>query len=167
MQRNVIQVFIDHDLRQQSGPGQRPLKRLRRLRGQHDVARAALAGVFDTLVLDDEHLGRLVIELAGRLDADLVTRLAALRAEALEQRQFVTPRFATQRGRRPAPAMRLALATAFRGIRRGRRRRCRLGRGQFREQQRLVRIDRLHASATLQQGIEPLLHLGQLAPITP
>src|SRR5271157_1279526 len=99
MQRNMVQIFIDQNLRQQSRSRQRPLERLRRLRGQRDMARATLASILDALVLDDEHLRWLVIELAGRFDADLLTRLAALRAEALDQGQLVTPRFPTQ-GRR-------------------------------------------------------------------
>ena len=56
------------------GPGKPFVDRLRRLGGDGDLAFAALAGVLDVLVLDDEHLGRLVVVLLGGLDADLAAR---------------------------------------------------------------------------------------------
>jgi hypothetical protein len=117
-------------------------------------------------MLDDEHLGRLEIELVGGLDADLSTHGAAVGTNPLGRGQFMAPRFTPQVVRRMTPTVRSALATsAWWSLVRRRRRRCRLGLGQFREQQRLVRIERLLTPATPQQQIEPLAHLRQLATI--
>ena len=96
MQRNVILILVDDDLGQQARPRQALVDRLRRLGGDGHVAFAALAGVLDALVLDDEHLGRLVVVLLGRLDADLLTLVAALGAEPFGRGQFVTSRFVAQ-----------------------------------------------------------------------
>ena len=123
VQGKVIEILVDDDLGQQSGAGQPLVDRLRRLGGHGDLAFATLAGVLDLLVLDDEHLGRLVVVLFGGLDADLAAGVAALGAAAFRLRQFVTPLFATQMCRRLPPAVRLALAaSAGRLVRRRRRR---------------------------------------------
>jgi hypothetical protein len=71
-------------------------------------------------------------------------------------------------GRRPTPTVRLAFARLVRfRLDGGRRRRCGLRLGQLRKQQRLVRIDRLGSPISLQEGIEPLLQLGDGAAIPP
>jgi hypothetical protein len=46
-------------------------------------------------VHDDEDLRRLVVVLAGRLDTDFLTLLAAFRTEALGVTQLITPLFLT------------------------------------------------------------------------
>jgi len=80
VQRNVILILIDNDLCHEAGTGQATLDRLRRLGGHHYLAFAARAGVLDTLMLDDEDLGRLVVVLRGLVDADLGSFGAAVRA---------------------------------------------------------------------------------------
>ena len=118
-------------------------------------------------MLDDEHFGGLVVELAAGLDADLLTLLAALGAEPLGQRQLVATRLAAQVGRRPTPAVRLALSGAAAILPRPAAARRGFGLGHLRKQQRLIGVDAVAAPAALQQGVEPLLQLGELATITP
>ena len=168
MQRNVILIFIDDDLRQQARPRQCLVERLRRLGRDGDVAFAALASVLDALVLDDKHLGRLVVVLLGRLHADLATHGAALGAEPFQCGQLVAALFATQLPRRPTPTVRLAFARLVRfRLDGGRRRCCGFRLGQFRKQQRLVRIDRFRGPTPAQQSIEPLLQFGDGTAIPP
>jgi hypothetical protein len=164
MQWNVILIFIDDDLCQQARPRQSLVERLRRLGRDGDVSFATLARVLDALVLDDKHLGRLVVVLLGRKHADFATHGAALGAEPFQRGQLVAALFAAQLPRRPTPTVRLAFATPARfRLNGGRRRRGRLGLGQFWKQQRLVRIDRFRRPASAQQSIEPLLHLFAVA----
>src|ERR1700734_2678865 len=92
----MIVILVHQNLREQTGPWQTTLDRLRRFRRDGHLALAALASILDTLVLDDEDFGRLVVVLCGCLDADLLPRGATLRAEALGRRQFVTPLFVPQ-----------------------------------------------------------------------
>jgi hypothetical protein len=92
----MILVLVGHDLGQQPRPRQPLGERRRRLGGDDHVLPAARAGVLDALVLDDEHLGRLVVVRRRRLDADLSTHVAALRTEPLGGRQLVAPRFVAQ-----------------------------------------------------------------------
>ena len=89
VQRNVILILIDDDLCQKAGTGQATLERLRRLGGRDHLAFAARAGILDTLMFDDEDLGRLVVELRADVDADLGTLLMALGAQPLGRRQLV------------------------------------------------------------------------------
>jgi hypothetical protein len=112
MQRNVILIFVDEDLGQESRPWPALVDGLRRLGGDRHVAFAALAGVLDALVFDDEHFGRLVIELLGRFDADLRPLDAALGTKPLGRRQFVASRFVTQFAGGTTSAMRPALAAS-------------------------------------------------------
>ena len=144
VQRNVILILVDDDLGQQARSRQPLVERLRRLGGDGDVAFAALAGVLDALVLDDEHLGRLVVVLLGRLARR--SRHAAVPHSGQSRSsvgQLVAALFATQLPRRPTPAVRLAFARLVRfRLDGGRRRCCGFRLGQFRKQQRLVRIDR-------------------------
>jgi hypothetical protein len=135
------------------------------------MARATGAGILDTLVLDDEDLGWLIIELAAGIDADFLTLLATVGTETLGRRQLIAARFAAQVSCRPTPTMRLALAaSAGRALVRRRwlgRDSARRRLGQFREQERLVRIVRGQTPAFLQEGIESLLNLVKRAPILP
>jgi hypothetical protein len=157
----VILILIDDDLGQESRPGQATLERRRRLGRDRHLALAALTGVLDTLVLEDEDLGRLVVVLAGALDTDFLALAAAGGAQLLGRCQFVTTLLVAQRAGRPTPAMRLVgLATLARllvtGWRWRRRRDFLLERS---EQQRLLRIDRVGTRTipASQQGVEPLL----------
>ena len=119
-------------------------------------------------MLDDKHLGRLVVVLLGALHADLVTQGAALGAEPFQRGQLVAALFATQLPRRPTPAVRLAFARLVRfRLDGGRRRCCGFRLGQFRKQQRLVRIDRFRGPTPAQQSIEPLLQFGDGTAIPP
>jgi hypothetical protein len=128
------------------------------------MAFAALTGILDLLVLDDEHLGRLVVVLFGCLDADRLTLRPAFRASQLRRRQFVTLRHPAQLAGGLPSSMGHALA-ASRRLLLFDRRRCRLRQrsitDRIGEEQRLVGIDRgwMRTVQPPKQRIEPLLDL--------
>ena len=160
VERDVILILIDDHLGAESRSRQAAVDRLRRFGGDDHLALAALAGVLDPLMLDDEHFGGFVVVLAGRLDADLRTLLPAFRTKPLGFGQLVAARLVPQFARWSAPAMRpVGLAALlwllFRRRRRGRRfGDLVIGRP---KQERLIRIGRLRRVITPQQGIEPPL----------
>jgi hypothetical protein len=79
IERQVSRVLAGNDVRQQPGPRQALVDRLRWFVGDGDVLLAVLARVFGAFMDDDEQRGGLVVELFAGLDTD---RLAMSRWQA-------------------------------------------------------------------------------------
>jgi hypothetical protein len=88
----VIGVLVHQDLRQQARSRKRLVDRSRGRIRDHDVGLAAVAGVLGANVLDDVHLGRLVLQLLGDLLPDPHQLLAAFAAAELIGRRLVHQR---------------------------------------------------------------------------
>jgi hypothetical protein len=77
IQRKMVAVFANDDVRQQTPTGEPLVDRLRRLTGQSDTLFTLTAGILKADVLDHEQRRRLVFELFAGLLTDFRSLLAA------------------------------------------------------------------------------------------